>query len=369
QHMLEAFPVEARIEALMAHFDNLNRAHESVLKAKAQIMRLTPLIADCDQHTAHMEEVLAMRGCREALRAFFAGTKAGLLEKRCDGLRLDLDRVGQRLAGLQENAAGQDHQRDEIKTAIAKNGGDRIESLKGEIAGKERLKTDRMARAEQYAGLARAAGLLDGADADAFAANRAAIASETEAIQSRKAETQNAVTDEAVALRELRARHAEIDREIESLKKRRSNLPANMLAIRDSLCRELGADEEKFPFAGELIQVRPEEAAWEGAIERVLHNYAMSLLVPDEEYVRVADWVERTHLGGRLVYYRVRARHGSGPSDLHARSLIGKLAIRPDSPFYAWLDADLARRFDYACCETIDSFRREDRALTRSGQV
>jgi uncharacterized protein YPO0396 len=320
QHMLEAFPVEARIDALMAHFDNLNRAHESILKAKAQIARLTPLIADCDQHQSLMEEVLAMRGCREALRAFFAGTKAGLLEKRRDGLNLDLDRVGQRLAGLDEKAAGQDHQRDEIKTAIAKNGGDRIESLKGEIAGKERLKSERMGRAEQYAGLARAVGLPGGADADAFAANRATIASETEAIQARKAETQNAVTEEAVVLRQLRTQHAEIDREIESLKKRRSNLPANMLAIRDSLCRELGLDEEKFPFAGELIQVRQEEAGWEGAIERVLHNYALSLLVPDDDYVRVAEWVERTHLGGRLVYYRVRSRQGARPSDLHARS-------------------------------------------------
>src|SRR3974377_66316 len=63
-HMLEAFPVEARIEALMAHFDNLNRAHESVLKAKAQIARLSPLVADCDQHAALMDAVIAMRGCR-----------------------------------------------------------------------------------------------------------------------------------------------------------------------------------------------------------------------------------------------------------------------------------------------------------------
>ncbi len=369
-HMLEAFPVETRIEALIAHFDNLSRSHESILKAKTQIVRLTPLIADCDQHQAHMEEVLTMRGCRESLRAFFAGTKAGLLDKRCETLQTDLDRVGQRLAGLDEKAASQDHQRDEIKTAIAKNGGDRIEGLKTEIANKERVKTERMERAGQYARLARDAGLSEGADADAFAANRATIAAEIDAIQGRKAETQNALTDEAVALRALRTQHAGIDHEILSLRKRRSNLPAHMLAIRDSLCRDLGMDEERFPFVGELLQVREEEASWEGAIERVLHAYAMSLLVPDEEYVRVADWVERTHLGGRLVYYRVRPqRHGSQPPDLHAHSLVAKLAIRPDSPFYAWLDADLARRFDYACCDTVDGFRREDRALTRSGQI
>src|SRR5260370_7674900 len=100
-----------------------------------------------------------------------------------------------------------------------------------------------------------------------------------------------------------------------------------MLAIRDSLCRELNVDEDRFPFAGELIQVREEEAAWEGAIERVLHNYALSLLVPDEDYSRVAEWVERTHLGGRLVYYRVRPRPPARPSDPHASSLVLNLSI------------------------------------------
>src|SRR5579884_1799139 len=225
QHMLEAFPVEARIDALMAHFDNLNRAHESVLKAKAQIARLTPLIADCDQHVALMEEAHTLRACRDALRAFFAGMKAGLLERRCESLQLDLDRLSERVVALDDKEASQRTQRDEIKRAIAENGGDRIENLKREIAGREGLKRDRMGRAEQYAGLARAAGLPDVLDADAFAANRAMIASESEAIAARKAETQNAITEESVALRELRTQHAEVDREIESLKRRRSNIP------------------------------------------------------------------------------------------------------------------------------------------------
>src|SRR6202022_1418533 len=33
QHMLQPFPVEERIKALVAHFNDLNRAHEAVLKA------------------------------------------------------------------------------------------------------------------------------------------------------------------------------------------------------------------------------------------------------------------------------------------------------------------------------------------------
>ncbi len=49
-HMLEPFAVEPRIKALIAHFDDLNRAHEAVLKAKRQVEMLTPLVADCERH-------------------------------------------------------------------------------------------------------------------------------------------------------------------------------------------------------------------------------------------------------------------------------------------------------------------------------
>ena len=41
-HMLEPFDVAPRIAALIAHFDDLNRAHEAVLKAKRQMERLKP---------------------------------------------------------------------------------------------------------------------------------------------------------------------------------------------------------------------------------------------------------------------------------------------------------------------------------------
>ncbi len=62
------------------------------------------------------------------------------------------------------------------------------------------------------------------------------------------------------------------------------------------------------PFAGELIQVRDEERDWEGAAERLLRSFGLSLLVPDAHYKAVADWVDRSHLRGRLVYFHVRPR-------------------------------------------------------------
>ena len=140
------------------------------------------------------------------------------------------------------------------------------------------------------------------------------------------------------------------------------------MAVRDELCLALNLAETDIPFVGELIEVRSEERSWEGAAERVLHGFALSLLVPDDVYGEVAEWVDRTHIGERLVYFRVRERRAS-TSSLHPHSLVRKLAIKADSAFYGWLDAELARRFDYACCATLEQFRREDRAITRSGQM
>src|SRR5882672_12543851 len=155
QHMLEALPVDARIEALMAHFENLNHAHEAILKAKAQIDRLAPLVNDCDQYAALAAEIDNMRGCRDALRPFFAGLKAGLIEQQIEGLKRDMSRIAELISTLQGVEKNERLQRDDIKRAIFENGGDRIEYLKKEIGDKETAKSERSARATQYERLAR----------------------------------------------------------------------------------------------------------------------------------------------------------------------------------------------------------------------
>jgi uncharacterized protein YPO0396 len=369
QHMLEAFPVDSRIDALMAHFENLNHAHDAVLKAKAQIGRLQPLVNDCDQYSSLAAEIDELRGRREALRPFFAGVKTDLLQRRLESLKLELGRLAERIATLKEAERGERQQRDDIKRAIVENGGDRIENLKKEIDAKQRLKDERFARAEQYARLAREANIQGAPDADGFLANRRAIVAEHDAIDGQRVDLQNVYTEKSVLFSGLKTQCDEIESEIKSLRNRKSNIPARILGIRENLCRALQLDESNLPFVGELVEVRKEEQAWEGAAERLLHNYALSVLVPDEHYPSVAGWVERTHLGDRLVYYRVRDRRAASLSGLHPQSLVRKLAIRPDSGFYAWIEADLARRFDYACCENFETFRREAKALTRAGQI
>jgi uncharacterized protein YPO0396 len=369
EHMLEAFDVEQRIEALIHHFDDLNRAHGAVLKAKDQIERLAPLVADCQRHRELSDRVETLTACRDALRAWFAGLKAELLEKRLDKLDAERAKIHERIDGLSTAKGTYQGERDELKRAIAENGGDRLERIKAEISRRQTDKDTRIKRAERYDARARAVDLPRAANAETFFANRLAIEAEREATEVRQATVQNVHTETSVEFQQLRDQHAELSRELESLRVRRSNIPARMLTLREALCRAASVAEEALPFAGELIQVREDERAWEGAAERLLHNFGLSLLVPDTHYARVAEWVDRTHLGGRLVYYRVRRQRTGAESVPHPDSLVRKLAIKPDSDCYGWLEAELARRFDYACCDTLDRFRREVRAVTPAGQI
>jgi uncharacterized protein YPO0396 len=124
--------------------------------------------------------------------------------------------------------------------------------------------------------------------------------------------------------------------EIDSLQRRCSNIDLAQVRIREMLCAALSIAEDELPFAGELIQVREDERAWEGAAERLLRGFGLALLVPEAHYAAVAAWVDRQHLGARLVYFHVRPRKAAPAAGLHPQSLVRKLVVKPDSPLCDW---------------------------------
>ncbi|MGD8932347.1 MAG: SbcC/MukB-like Walker B domain-containing protein, partial [Chromatiales bacterium] len=252
---------------------------------------------------------------------------------------------------------------------IAATGGDRLERLAEEIRVKGIERDAREKKAERYGELAQAAGFAPAQDEAGFQAQRRANSTQLEQIASQEAQLQNDLTEQAVALHQGREQHSQLSDELASLKARRSNIPAEQIRMREMLCQALDLSESEMPFAGELLQVREDERDWMGAAERLLRNFGLSLLVPDAHYPRVSAWVDKTHLRGRLVYFRVREPARGELSTLHPDSLVRKLMIKPDSAFYDWLERELTHRFDFACCQTREQFRRETRAITRMGQV
>jgi uncharacterized protein YPO0396 len=208
QHMLEPFPVQPRIDALVTHFGDLNCAHEAALKARAQIERPQPLTADCNQHAALVQQVDALRRCRDALRPWFAHLKGELLDKRIANWALDEERAGATLTQFAHEWRTQARTRDELTAAISANGGNRIEQIRAEIARIEESKKERSERAQKYDLIAGALGLPAAVDADTFDANDRAIAAGQSECFRQRDERSNRLTETGVTVRDLRLLHA-----------------------------------------------------------------------------------------------------------------------------------------------------------------
>lgn len=368
-HMLEPFDVAPRISALIGHFEDLSRAHEAVLKAKRQVEMLEPLVADCERYRDLDQAAANLRLCRDALRPWFATLKRDLLEKRLTSLNEELARHRVAIERLEEQRRSHQGQERELRRTIAENGGDRIESIGQDILQKQDELERRKQKASRYEELVRTLGQHPAATEEEFLRQRSETAKWRETTEEAEVRTQNDLNEAGVLFRQGKDEYDQLQTEITGLKSRVSNIFEAQISLRRALCQALNLSEEEMPFAGELLQVREDERDWEGAIERLLHGFGLSLLVPDRYYAKVAQWVDQTHLRGRLVYFRVREGvRGELPS-LHPDSLVRKLQVKPDSPFFDWLEREVAHRFDLACCENQEQFRRETRAITKAGQI
>jgi len=370
-HMLEPFDAADWIARLVDHFEDLTKAHEAVLNAQRQLADLAPLLADCDAHDALGQEIQSLTDQRAAAGFYCADGKAQLLTAQISGLQTAIAEHARERENVTERLRELREQGSRLELERAGHGGDRIAVIERQIADDTANQETRHKKFTRYNELLADAG-LDRVDvAEQFAGRRDEAAGERARADQARANLQNQDMEVAFEARGIAKDVEEIRSELASLKDRQSNIPRRSLEIRALLCRELHLPEAALPFAGELIQVRPDAAEWEGAAERLLRGFALSLLVPDEQYAGVSDWINERHLNARVVYYRVPAAvaAAAGPRPAATdRQLFSKLEIN-QTPFAAWLERELSHRAGYECVETMAEFRRAARAVTRSGQV
>ncbi|EGO62681.1 ATP-binding protein [Acetonema longum] len=368
-NMLQVPNTEEEVEKLKNHFQDLNSAHEAVLKAKRQIELLHP-IADQGKRCEQMDNRQnLMEKSLRALSPWFAEQTAALLTDEIARIEQDLILA----AGAREQA---EIKQREIEESIKKterdiyaNGGGALEALKAEIENLRQILDHIRKNWANYANCAGKLKLSMPKTVDDFISNRSKlpeIKSNEETLQGRlNADLQAAAGETARAEKETQT----VAEELESLRSRRTSIPREYIEKRKQLCRDLKLEETELPFAGELLEVREEEAGWEGAIERLLHNFGLSMLVPEKHYPAVMRWVDQTMLGIRLVYYRVSETSQPVSGQPHPAAVSEKLNIKPNTSFGIWLTRELRQRFSHVCCEGREQFSRESLAITQAGQI
>jgi uncharacterized protein YPO0396 len=369
-HMLEPFDAAKAVADIVGHFADLAKAHDAVQRAEAQLTALAPLLKDCDAHDAVRLEIAALEVQRTALKYYFADLKVELTSTELAQIEAGKAQLRARRDDLEATLARLREREMNLRVELAGHGGNRLAEIDRQLTECNEARQARMARSERFAALLASAGLAPVATAEQFAVRRREITTARDAARYDLAAHQNALTETGVRAKALESEATEVNSELRSLQDRKTSIPKKQLDLRAWLCRELRIGEESLPFAGELIAVRDSEADWEGAAERVLHGFALSILVPGGHYDAVSDWIDGHHLRDRVVYYRVPQPSAGRP--VAARTGPGTLAAKleiKDTPFAEWLEHELARRADHECVETMTQFRRVPRAITKAGQV
>jgi uncharacterized protein YPO0396 len=367
QHMLEPFDAQSWVDKLVTHFESLTRAHDAVVAARTQLEQLDPLLAVAGTYETLTERITGLAAQRTALPAFVADRTVILLETEARAAAERLARLADERQRLDDDIARGGEEVKALEREMDGQGGARLREIDLEVKLLSPEVEKRRTRATAYAADLAVLGLPPVETADVFAARRPRIDELHAEHESRRARQREQADQLAVDAARLTDEESGLNVELLELRRRRVNIPAANLELRARLLAATGLSEADLPFAGELIQVRPEHADWEGAAERVLRGFGLSMLVPDRHYAAVSDWVEREHLRGRLVYYRVPTQaEPARPRSVHP--LADVIEVK-DGPLVAWLRAEVVVRADLERVETTAQFRRSERAVTRAGQV
>lgn len=356
------------IQDVIDGFDSLTEAHEAVEKAQKKIELLKPVDEEATKLQGYLETAAQRMRLREGIRPYYASLNIDLVQKRIDLLEAENARAEEKLTGILTESSNLKKKVEDIRNSINDAGGGRITVIEAEVERLSQSKQQKKAAFAEFSKACIALGISPPQDENSFVEANARASRIVNDLDKMKHEAEEARIDLRVKAEKLRdEKICETEEELSSLRKRRSSIPHKNLSIRLGIAEAVGADIERLPFVGELLEVKEGESAWEGAIERILHNFALSILVPEDLYREVSIYVDKTHLAGRVVFFKVPKVHPVASNKLVDHSLVGKLNLKPGTEFKSWLEGRLEKRFDMACCETVEEFRNQPDAVMKSG--
>ena len=373
-NMLEEQDAETEFIQLKESFLTLVDAKTNIEKAKEQIKQLTPINETANNLNEIQLNLTDLEVSKELAVYWFAKKGVDLGKIELEKCKENFQRLNDELAELRSKEEFLKHEERSISISIEKDEvGNKIKNLEKEIKALEKLRDSRNAKLDNYNKIAQSIELNVNPSEESFITNR-----ENARIKRAKLDEERNEVDEE--LRQLKNKIDVIKNQIDdgvetikSLKRNANNIAGRVAEIREEILENIGATKEEIPFIGELIKVREEESEWELAIERILHNFALRLIVPDKYYSKVNEYVNRTNLKGRIIYQRYRgftSLANMTNKNIAENALINKLEFKPKNIYTDWLEDEINNQYSYSCVNDLKEFNvYEEKAITKEGLI
>lgn len=370
QNMLEPRNTEDEFDALKKQLVTLLDAQRNIEKAEAQITMLTALKEQYERFQDFQTKAANNKQLLETALIWKNYTHGELLKTAIaevnDLLRLQQDK----LASVKEVMQKYQQEEQDVNFQIQNNkAGQRLKALELEIAEKEKeLKTAQfeLTQFSKWCEELKLNVTVPG-NRDSYQQIKKENNTRLRALEHEKHLNEEDDFDAKNRKRRALEDKEQLEQQLNSLQHSKNNIDYHLINLRKQICDELNIDIAKLPFAGELMQVRSEEMIWQPALEKLLHSFALRLLVPDKYYKKVNKYVNNQHLRARLVYTHVV----DTPIHQHVEenTVPEKLEFHPDHELSDWLEQETIRVFRATCLEDERNIERYEHAITLNGLI
>jgi uncharacterized protein YPO0396 len=303
---------------------------------------------------------------KASLPVYFAEQRQRLWAARAGRIAADLAAIElsiEQLSRAESDAAAQVEAR---HAEYLQAGGGRIEDLKKDIV-RAREHLEQIAEAaSRYQQTARALGLDDRLLESSVRANLEAAQAAQHGFEKQRQEAQDRFGAAAAVFSTNQQQGTALRAELQEVQSRpNSAIDPKFQEFRDRVAKHLGFSAEDLMFIGELIDVKDEARAWQGAIERALGGLRLTLTVPEERFRLVTGWLNANHAG---LHVRAQVvREFKVPPRFKEDGFLRKLEWR-QHPYRDWLKQHLAR-FDLACVPDSVTLDATPFSLTQTGLI
>lgn len=373
KHMLAPSDALGFLETkLIPHYRELNRCWEAIEKAKAQLQRLTPICAHYGKIELAEAERKRLEFVKSQAPAYYAHQELGLRKAYDEQLEGSISKLQTKRDGLKTALDGELATKESIAIELSK---DKVGSRLREIELEQELAAIRRDHKLQTIKGVKTHLLTLGKPVvleteSQFNDLRHKLLIEQGTLEGNKAAQEQKKVEHALAKEKAEQERKRISEEAQSIRDNQVLIPVEFVTIRKAVCEALSISPDQLPFAGELIEVKSEYKEWTGAIERLLHNFGVSLLVPESVYQQVAQYINAKHLNIRFVFHRVPASKPAVRHELLSdpKRVPGRLNFK-EHILTDWVKSEIARRFSHICCADVQHLNSVDYGLTREGLI
>lgn len=372
-NMLDDKEPEARYVELHNSFITLRSAKNKIDKTKEQLRQLEPIsnlatkLTDKNSHKDQLENSrdLAVLWFSEKGNELYLDEKERL-ETLKDKVESELTILEEEENTLREDLSilVQQIQNDEISAQIDK--------LTKDIKIIDAKRSQRQTKLDTYNLLSRELDLEENPTEASFQENQNKASEK--AAEADKQKTEN-IREKASLETEVTTMGKDSETIVETIKTLRengNNVSGRVASIRNEILTKTGATKKEIPFVGELIKVAEEETKWHPSIEKVLHSFALRLIVPEKYYKAVNNYVNDTDLKGKITYIRYKDTFSISSFNAYTpdeNELISKLDFKIDSPYADFVEYNIQSRFNYFCAEDMNAFAKAEKAITINGLI